>query len=298
MVLTSSSASLLLTRLYFVSHAFAFRLKSVSGSVEALDVSKRCTGPRPFLNHFTDQLAPFQPEEGRSREPPPWDEYFHAIAQAVALRSKDKSRIVGAVIVSKDNVILSTGYNGFPRGIREIAERTDCKREKLRWVTHAETNAIFNASRSGVSLVDSTIYVTTFPCSVCAQAIVQAGIKKVFTYGEYWVNDPNGYDKAIEMFAEGDVQHNAPRMMAMEKKLRAKKQREENKKKIARERAAHSAMRAEFEELRAAQQHLLEILLQQTEQLGSLASSRPGNTNSSDAGATPKKRRAKAASFR
>ncbi len=93
----------------------------------------------------------------------------------------------------RGQVILSTGFNGFPRGIRELRQRTREKEEKYAWITHAETNAIFNAARSGVPLVGSTLYVTTFPCCGCAQAIVQSGIRRVFTLGEYWTNDRHGY---------------------------------------------------------------------------------------------------------
>lgn len=151
---------------------------------------------------------------------PDWDEYFHAIAQAVALKSKDKRRRVGAVVVGEGHVILSTGFNGLPRGVREIPERMEPQEEKYRWITHAETNAIFNAARSGVPLVGGTLYVTTFPCGACAQAIVQSGIKRLFTYGEYWKNDPNGYEKALEMLAEGHIVINAPVVRTEDAELR------------------------------------------------------------------------------
>jgi deoxycytidylate deaminase len=99
---------------------------------------------------------------------PEWDEYFYVLAQAAALRSKDSSRKVGAVIVSRDNVVLSTGFNGFPRGVKDLRERWTKKQEKLLWVAHAEANAIFNAARTGISVEGGTIYTTTFPCTLCA----------------------------------------------------------------------------------------------------------------------------------
>jgi dCMP deaminase len=143
---------------------------------------------------------------------PSWDEYFHFLALAAASRSKDPRRMVGAVIASADRVVLATGYNGFPRGVKDSSERWKHQREKLKWVCHAEANAIFNAARSGASLQGCTIYVTTFPCSRCAQAIAQAGIARVFTHGEYWFNDENGYEKALDVFAEAGVQVDAPEM--------------------------------------------------------------------------------------
>lgn len=173
--------------------------------------------PYPFLDQITEALQPFQPGAAPANDnagPVTWDEYFHAIAQAVALKSKDKNKKVGAVVVSAEgNTILSTGFNGFARGIRETPER-EHEDEKLFWVTHAETNAIFNAARHGISLVGGTLYVTLFPCSGCAQAIVQAGIKRVFSYGKYWIKtDPeptNRWEIALDLFAEGRVAVDTP----------------------------------------------------------------------------------------
>jgi dCMP deaminase len=179
---------------------------------------------RAFLDRFTEIMKLMsweasEREQGRSHVrdktqefvgDPDWDDYFHAIAQVVALKSKDRNRQVGAVIVGEGRAILSTGFNGLPRGVREVPERMTPKDEKYRWITHAETNAIFNAARTGVSLAGSTLYVTTFPCGPCAQAIVQCGIKAIFTYGTYWSNDPNGYEKATDVLAEAGVTINAP----------------------------------------------------------------------------------------
>lgn len=109
-----------------------------------------------------------------------WDEYFMAIAEVVKLRSKDPNTKVGACIV-KDNKILSTGYNGFPRGCDDNKYPWDKGNEnevdnKYFYVVHAELNAILNSTQS---VKDSTIYVTLYPCNECAKAIIQSGIKKV-----------------------------------------------------------------------------------------------------------------------
>ena len=109
-----------------------------------------------------------------------WDEYFMAIAEVVKLRSKDPNTKVGACIV-KDNKILSTGYNGFPRGCDDDKYPWDKGNEnevdnKYFYVVHAELNAILNSTQS---VKDSTIYVTLYPCNECAKAIIQSGIKKV-----------------------------------------------------------------------------------------------------------------------
>jgi dCMP deaminase len=108
-----------------------------------------------------------------------WDQYFLDIAGLASIRSKDPSTQVGAVIV-KNNNILSTGYNGFPRGVNDNDESRYERPEKYLWTIHAEENAIFNASRNGVALEDSILYVTPMhPCLDCAKAIAQSGIKEV-----------------------------------------------------------------------------------------------------------------------
>ncbi len=119
-----------------------------------------------------------------------WDDYFMWIAEVVARKSKDQNAQVGAVIVS-DGVIVSTGYNGLARGVYDSTQILDDKDEKLKWICHAEFNAIMNAAQSGISLKGCTIYVNKFPCLACCNAIVQAGIVKLVTYDEwYWKHDP------------------------------------------------------------------------------------------------------------
>ena len=110
-----------------------------------------------------------------------WDEYFMGIAMLAARRSKDPNTQVGACIVSTDNIIISTGYNGMPKGCsddefpwtREGAENET----KYPYVVHAELNAILNAN--GRDLRGSRIYVALFPCNECAKAIIQSGITEV-----------------------------------------------------------------------------------------------------------------------
>lgn len=109
-----------------------------------------------------------------------WDEYFMGIALLSANRSKDPNTQVGACIVSKDNRILSIGYNGAPRGLHDDIMKWD--REggiidtKYAYVCHGELNAILNYRGN---LEGSKIYVALFPCNECAKAIIQAGIKEI-----------------------------------------------------------------------------------------------------------------------
>ena len=110
-----------------------------------------------------------------------WDEYFMGVSLLAAERSKDPSTQVGACIVSDDNRILSTGYNGFPQGCSDddFPWNRDAAlgETKYNFVVHAELNAILNAG--GKSLVGSRIFVSLFPCHECAKAIIQSGVKEV-----------------------------------------------------------------------------------------------------------------------
>ena len=108
-----------------------------------------------------------------------WDEYFMGIAMLAARRSKDPNTQVGACIVSEDNIIISTGYNGMPKGCSDDEfpwDRTG-DQTKYPFVVHAELNAILNAN--GRDLRGSRIYVALFPCNECAKSIIQSGIKEV-----------------------------------------------------------------------------------------------------------------------
>lgn len=111
-----------------------------------------------------------------------WDSAFIGLASVIALRSKDPSTQVGAVIVGKDNKILSLGYNGTPRGINDKEfpwgkDNPDPMENKYPFVVHAEENAILN--RGNNDLTGSTVYVTLFPCNECAKSIIQSGCRRV-----------------------------------------------------------------------------------------------------------------------
>ena len=111
-----------------------------------------------------------------------WDEYFMGIAMLAACRSKDPNTQVGACIVSQDNIIISTGYNGMPKGCSDDVFPWDRSAQiendtKYPYVVHAELNAILNAN--GRDLRGSRIYVALFPCNECAKAIIQSGVKEV-----------------------------------------------------------------------------------------------------------------------
>jgi len=107
-----------------------------------------------------------------------WDSYFLKIAKVVSTKSKDPSTKHGCVIVGPTHEIRTTGYNGFPRGMVDD-ERYNNREVKYMFVEHAERNAIYNASRYGISLDGCTLYVTGTPCNDCCRGIIQSGIVRV-----------------------------------------------------------------------------------------------------------------------
>jgi len=109
-----------------------------------------------------------------------WDRRYLALAKEVSTWSKDPSTQVGAVTVGSKKEVLSQGFNGFPRGIKDSDERYNDRETKYKLVVHAEMNAIYNATYSGTSLDGATLYIYGLPiCSECAKGIIQVGIKKV-----------------------------------------------------------------------------------------------------------------------
>src|SRR5437016_14135290 len=139
---------------------------------------------------------------------PSWDEYFMNIAKVVAARSNCIKRKVASIIV-KDKRVISTGYNGTPRGTRNCNEG-GCPRcnslapsgTKLDecLCSHGEENAIVQASYHGVSLKDAIIYTTFAPCLMCAKMIINSGIREVVYNMDYPLNS-----SAFGLFNEANV---------------------------------------------------------------------------------------------
>lgn len=140
-------------------------------------------------------------------ERPSNDKYFMDMAELVSSRSTCVRRRVGAVIV-KDKHILSTGYNGSPKGTRHC-EDLGCIREQMHIPSgerhelcrgvHAEQNAVAQAAYFGVSVNGGTIYTTTFPCSMCAKILINSGIREIVYKTGYM--DDLSYD----LLAETDI---------------------------------------------------------------------------------------------
>ena len=127
---------------------------------------------------------------------PTYDEYFMKMTQVVSTRSTCLRRSVGATLI-KNKHILSTGYNGAPKGLKHCSE-VGCLREKMNVQPgerhelcrglHAEQNAIIQASVFGISIDGATLYCTAAPCSVCAKMLINAGIKEI-VYQESYPDD-------------------------------------------------------------------------------------------------------------
>ena len=124
---------------------------------------------------------------------PSKDDYFMGIAQLVSTRSTCLRGQIGAVLV-KDSHILSTGYNGAPKGLPHC-EEVGCRREKLHVPSgerhelcrgvHAEQNAIIQAAVFGVSIAGSTLYTTHKPCSICTKMLINAEVREIVYQDEY-----------------------------------------------------------------------------------------------------------------
>jgi dCMP deaminase len=136
-----------------------------------------------------------------------WDDRYMDMAKLVATWSKDPSSKIGAVAVNEKGQILTTGYNGFPRGIADD-DRLNDRPVKYKYIVHAEQNAIYNATYNGVSLHGSTMYVAGLPCcSDCAKGIIQVGVRRVVMNGDplngRWAESTR---LTLDMFKEAGVE--------------------------------------------------------------------------------------------
>lgn len=128
---------------------------------------------------------------------PGWDKYFMDIALVAASRSNCCRRHVAAVLV-RDRRIISTGYNGTPRGVRNCSDG-GCPRCNSNTpsghglgdclCSHAEENSIVQAAYHGISVKGSTLYTTYSPCLSCAKMIINAGIVEVVYHQRYSIDD-------------------------------------------------------------------------------------------------------------
>ena len=128
------------------------------------------------------------------------DDYFMNLAYEESLLSNCESRKVGAIIV-KNNEIYAKGHNGAPFGITPCIENGGCMRKNDQipsgtrqehcLAVHAEQNAIIMAARKGKAIQGATLYVTCFPCGICARMLINCGLNRIIYDGEY--QDKLGY---------------------------------------------------------------------------------------------------------
>lgn len=134
-----------------------------------------------------------------------WDQRYLRLAYEVSQWSKDPSSKIGAVTVGSKGQVLSQGFNGFPRGLKDDFTRLHDRETKYKFVVHAEMNAIYNATYNGTSLDGATLYVYGLPiCSECAKGVIQVGIKRVVMpnqnvdgkWLDSWMTSMNFFDEA------------------------------------------------------------------------------------------------------
>jgi dCMP deaminase len=125
-----------------------------------------------------------------------WHKRFFDLAKYIAKWSEDPSTQVGAVIVSSDKHIVSTGYNGLPTRVKNKEDRW-VRPDKYMYVEHAERNAIYQAARYGKSVKGCILYTTMYPCADCMRAIIQSGIKEIYTE-EFFAPRAKKWEKSWE----------------------------------------------------------------------------------------------------
>lgn len=124
------------------------------------------------------------------KKKPSFEDIYMDLAESLAVRSHCVKAQVGAVL-TKDTRIISLGYNGPPAGTHncdEVWPEDGCARDSkgsCSLALHAEQNAILYASKNGVTIDGSTLFVTLSPCIACARVIYSVGIKKVFFKRSY-----------------------------------------------------------------------------------------------------------------
>lgn len=182
------------------------RVDSITDNLTHLRVTKTGT---PSLETTTLKTT-------RTREEK-WDARFLKMALGIADWSKDQSTKVGCVIVDDAGNVVSTGFNGLPRGLEDDVPARQERPEKYHWYEHGERNAIYSAARRGASVAGCTLYVTSTPskftcCTDCARGIIQSGIVRVVQEPLQFDSEAQkrwaeSTDRVITMFKEAGVQY-------------------------------------------------------------------------------------------
>lgn len=143
---------------------------------------------------------------------PGWDEYFMRHAYLVATKSKDSKTRIGSVLV-RDKHVISEGYNGICRLVKDnVPERLE-RPAKYLWFEHAERNSIYTCARHGIATLGAVMFTQGIPCSDCARSVIQAGVSEVVVHQQWEVrsgllNNPKWVDSVAashEMFKEAGI---------------------------------------------------------------------------------------------
>ncbi|RPH40201.1 MAG: hypothetical protein EHM91_11375 [Planctomycetota bacterium] len=149
------------------------------------------------VEEFNAALAALIPKLMAQMQRPGWDEYFMKIAEVASLRSNCSKRKVAAIIV-RDKRVISTGYNGTPRGTKNCYEGGCPRCNQLTasgtkldecLCSHGEENAITQSAYHGVSIAGATIYTTFAPCLMCTKMIINGGLHEVVYNMDYPLNE-------------------------------------------------------------------------------------------------------------
>lgn len=129
---------------------------------------------------------------------PSWDCYLMEIAKTVAIRSKDPTTQVGAVLVDSSNHIKSTGYNGFAPGATETPKLWE-RPTKYQHVKHAERNCLFHAPDLNIG-ESYKLYTTMFPCIDCINLICNSYVKDI-----YYLDDKYYSEEGMRLLQDNGV---------------------------------------------------------------------------------------------
>ena len=123
-------------------------------------------------------------EEFKDYIPPTKDVSFMKQVYLTAERSKDPSTKIASVLV-KDNNVIGSGYNGFPRKVMDLPERYNDRETKYKFVVHSEENAILTCARMGISTINSILYTQALPCNSCAKSLIQGGVIEIVIHSRW-----------------------------------------------------------------------------------------------------------------
>lgn len=130
-------------------------------------------------------------------------------AYEFATQSRDPSTQNAALIVDDMDNIYAVGVNNFPEGVVETLERWQ-RPLKYKYIEHAERNACYEAASGGNAIMGLTMVCPWAPCTDCARAIIQCGIKRLVTHKQAYDRSPDSWkpdvDLGLAMLKEAGVE--------------------------------------------------------------------------------------------